>query len=622
MCAPAEVLPNDGSMIEVTGTARDPEGIRELRLAARAYPDTGAGAAQTQVFTYNPPYPTERTETARFVNLDLVPLDAEEIPCSGVARDAELQWSATATSGVPILRPYQWDYGVPYNNPSRSGNLPWQVMEDVFGWGEVHNCIGDTCWRTIRARVVYDDIKGLAKDAECFGMSVYSAVWGTHGTAIDDTLTHSGDYGFMSPGNFDWPLCEGNSTTQYCVQRSIERFHAAQFSDEVMNQTTGQYWSELWSAYGLTPFVQDQLPRIARDIAEGRYGVLGMTEEREAGSAGHAVVPWRVIGGRIYVYDPNREETSITPSTDYDNYDHYPYLDVNDTGFIFRWAGNLDRIWNGYLTYSSYDASARNDYDLPHGIDYLLLTFSSAEGELVVQDESGARTGVVEGATVVEIEGSTPIPILGAGEGLRVYVLPLGVDLEFTVHGNADGQYRWAAIAEDVTYAIWGKDIAPGVEDRIDLGLRGDRLGYSLRVRSPRLDDDLSIGIERPMGDGGREIELGSVDTDGPVDLEIYTDGGGDAVVIANRGLTDVSTSVTLRSTESDQLGEYEVQIGALEQVSLGPDWGHLGNGPGISRARAWPTVSPYVIGGLVGAVVVSGLLLGGAVVVALLRRR
>jgi hypothetical protein len=190
------------------------------------------------------------------------------------------------------------------------------------------------------------------------------------------------------------------------------------------------------------------------------------------------------------------------------------------------------------------------------------------------------------------------------------------------VEGTGVGEYRWAAIAENSTYGIWGRDITPGQQDTISLGLSEDRLGYSLRLRSPRLDDDLTIGVERPAGDGSREVELASIDTDGPVDLEVHTDEEGNSLVIANRSTTGVSTAATLRSTESDSLGEYDLEVGAFEELTVEPDWEHLGNAPRISRARAWPTVSPYVVGGLVGAVVVGGLLLGGAIMIWVIRKR
>jgi hypothetical protein len=618
-CSPTEVLPNDGTTIVVSGSAHDPEGIRELSLAARAYPDTSAAQTLTRVFTYNPPYQTERTETAQFTNVDLVGLDAAEIPCSGVARDAELQWSDPATDAVRVVRPYQWDYGIPYHNPSRPEGFDWQVMDDVFGWDEVHNCIGDTCWRTIRARIVSDDIDHLPEHGECFGMSAYSDVWAMHEQAVDDLIQeHVGTSGFMLPESYAWRLCEGRSSAEQCTRRSVERFHAAQFSDEVMDSATDQILPEF--VYGLGPWIDDYLPRLAEDLANGRYGVLGMTEERSMGSAGHAVVPWRMVGSRLYVYDPNREEASNTPFTDYENYEHYPYLEFSGSDFAFLFEAG--RIWNGYLTYTPYDTAARNDYDLPDGLEYLALIFSSSDGEIFAQDETGARTGVVEGETVVEIEGSTPIPLLTAGEGLRIYALPLGTSLDFHVEGTGVGEYRWAAIAENSTYGIWGRDITPGQQDTISLGLSEDRLGYSLRLRSPRLDDDLTIGVERPAGDGSREVELASIDTDGPVDLEVHTDEEGNSLVIANRSTTGVSTAATLRSTESDSLGEYDLEVGAFEELTVEPDWEHLGNAPRISRARAWPTVSPYVVGGLVGAVVVGGLLLGGAIMIWVIRKR
>jgi hypothetical protein len=631
-CSPSEVLPDDQSTIEVTATASDPEGIRELLVSLMLFPDASGDPSRNQAFTYLAPYPTQVTETARFNNLGIASVDAAEIPCMAVARDAEYQWSETAASRITVHRPYQWDYGLFYHNPSRADDLPMEVMNDVFGWGETHDCgpLGYVCWWTLEARVVYDDIKGLASNGECFGMSAYSDVWGVREIALPDTLTHDGEYGYMHPQSLGWLQCEGNSTTQECVRRSIERFHAAQFSDEVMNEAGPQYMSQFWSAYGLTPFVNDQIPRIASDLANGLFGVLCMTEERSTGSAGHAVVPWRLVQGptgwRIFVYDSNREGATAGHQTDYGNYDLYPYLDLNEMGFGFRWpvhAGDPQRIWNGYLAYVPFSQAARNDYSLPSGTNYILLIFSSAEAEVYAEDAQGAITGVVDGQQSVAIPGSTPILLPSLGETVHVVSLPLGQPYSFHVQGNAQGTYDWAAIAENSTYAVFDKSSGPAQADTITLETASERLGYSLRLQSQVPDDTFGIAIAHPFGEETREYELASVAFDGPADLEVYAGDQGNNLVIVNRGEGPVTVGLILRSTESNDPAGQVVGLAAGEQVTIVPEWSNLGQVPlRLTRARIAPQIPPLVVGVALGVLGVAVVVVTVFVIVRVARRR
>jgi len=629
-CSPSEVFPNDNATLAVTVTASDPEGIREITVGVgngfgspSSYPDYG------DEYTIDPPYPTSFTHTFTFPNLDIPnptgdpligPLDATKIVAQAQAQDAEYLFSDIETFEITVVRPYQWDYGLQYPNPSRD-QLPWEVMDDVFGSDETHNCgpRGETCWRTSRAKSVYRDIKDLARPGECVGMSAYSVIhfnpFGTdEGIPIPDTYTHIGRDHFLRPESY---VVMTAGWGQDSVQRNIERFHAAQFSDEVIGVMMPQVRKQMFSAYGITPFIEEQLPRLLDDLEEGKPGILCMTRTKVGGGGafeGHAVVPWYVedtaLGWRIYVYDPNRNHASTTPSTDYSNREHYPYIDVYGTGWEFVWANN-GPIWDGYLSYVPFDTALKNDYDLPTGKEFLVIVFASAEAESYAEDDDGEITGVVDGEIVVNIDNSTPIFLPTLSADTQLYGLPLGKPYDFHVTGKATGEYNWSVVGENSFYSIDSKLSAEGMEDVVSMVKDEDYARYSLRILSGAADDNFGVGIEHNFGNATREYGLENTTASDSGDMEVYVENGGDTLVIVNHGDDPISTEIVLRSTESDTHARESLSLAPKERVRVTDNWENLGEAPlQVSREKIdRGALEPYfyVIIGLLGAAIVIG---------------
>ena len=390
---PLDVWPEDGKTIAITVTASDPEGIRFLKVGMEngfvspdTWPDHG------EIIEYSPPYPTEKTETFTFSNIDVPhrissPLSHSytEIICYAHCQDSEYLWSDIKTVEIPVVRPYQWDYGLPYLNPSRS-TLPWQRMYDIFGKNEC-NWGSDNKWHTNRARVTYygygdikTGVKHLCDGGECVGMCCYSLVYAAYERELPNHFTHKGEDDFMRPWS-DTPFANAEN----CVQRSIERFQGAQFSDSALETRVPQYRDARDQRYPGGDFCDHIVPKIQDDIETGIQGYIMVSESRSWSSSGHAVVPWYVeeheLSYRIYVYDPNRptaswfNESNPTHAgydfNDYDDSNLYPYLTVSTTLISFEFEPG--DYWNGLIAYIPFNIGIKDDYRLPHGWRYFCV---------------------------------------------------------------------------------------------------------------------------------------------------------------------------------------------------------------------------------------------------------
>jgi len=611
-CAPQEVFPNDGTELEVTVTASDPEGIQKLKVGVGAGFGSPDSYPQFGTIVAIDPVQTNVTRIVKFNNLHIpVPTgdplitaaDAKQIIIAAQSQDAEQIWSETASMRIKVTRPYQWDYGVPYHNPSRD-QLPWQVMEDTFGWDETHNCgpSGDVCWRTAYARMVYRDVKDLARDGECFGMSAYSVIhakpFGTEqGISMDDAFTHAGRDHFLRPEAY---VDMTRGWGQDSVQRSIERFHAAQFSDQVLDVLVTQYMDQYMDQH-IGSFIDEQLPRLRDDLERGKPGLLCLTRDMGLGTAGHCVVPWYIRempnGWRIYVYDPNREGASRVPYGDYENYDHYPYIHVQKRasqythGQRFSFYFSSSDHWRGFLTYVPFDAGLKNDYDEPDGLEWFVILFASTDAEAYVEDASGNKTGVIDGKLIVNIRDSAPIFLPNLPPGRQLYCLPQKDMYKIHVQGKSSGEYNCWIKGKDSFCSISDKSCIRGKEDVISFEKLKDRAGYSLHLRSDAGDIDFDIVNSLKFGNVTREYELESIVLASSGDIHLYVDEKDKNLVALNDTSSLTNADLILRSTESDTHAKETIALTPREQVKIIGNWKDLGKTSlRIEKERLEPT--------------------------------
>lgn len=601
-CDTSEVFPNDGTPLRVTVTANDPEGIKWIRFGVElGYDDPSRHPDFGREYRYDPPR-TSVSLTEVFTNLNIPRIRPEErdtIIVKAWARDAENVDSEVASFVIKIIRPYQWDYGLPYENKNDNW-LGWGRMVDVFGRGELRGPGGLDWWWTCVARFWKPIFARMAVNGECFGFCMYSNWHSKYQVPVPDTLTHSGD---------DLPRCVVYDEHPWVnegdyVRRSIERWQGAQISQEILYIYIDQISYEFNKGQGkFRSFVNDQIPRIRRNIERGVPGVILMAEYRGISEGvmecvgAHAVVPWYVKEMspgvyRIYVYDCNREFTSTTPYTDYDNFDYYPYIDVSENSFIWYQvkmretlpSGDLGRVtetegWNDFIWYISYEEAAHSDYDL---IDSGLV----ATAVLII-----ATVGPAAVVTAVTITELLPIPIpIPMGQGIQAFGFPLGEPAEVKFVGEDEGEYSWAGMAGDFYFGLANKTTSKGAEEFLSFVPREDAAGCSIRFKSAVADDSFSLGLLHGHQDDAREYLLDNISISDDGYMEVYVTKDLNNLVIANYGDDPISMEVVLRDSDCNTQAKEKITVAPKEQVSLTDDWQNLGKASlRISRAKAEP---------------------------------
>ena len=575
-CEPGEVMPEDGSEIEITVIAEDSEGLKELVIGLEAavwnpilYPD------HSEVFIFSEPYPKSFTTTVRLNNVN-VPgytdpqINATKVRCSAFARDVEELYSVVSDN-VSVVRPYQWEYGLNYANPH--GGLSWQRYEDTFGHGELWGPGSLEWWKTAVARFWWPIYRIMAQQGECFGMSMYSLWHHEHGIPVPDSLNeHVGD---EMP-----PYLPGYNEQEY-AKRTIERWQGAQISQEILSKYIDQVGDQLGASKAIRPFLAGPFQRLIEDLEAGEPGILYMAEYRGMSDGitecvgAHAVVPWLVVETapnvwRIYVYDSNRPYVSSAYSTDYDNFDHYPYVEVTEDGYT--WNMGVNETWNDYIWYVSYDSVKRNDYDLMDGwlVAATVLLMIVVVGTVLA----------IAGGVLVTIQALLPIPLplpMGA-PGAQGIALPLGQDYDVEIRGQVDAEYSWAMAADHSTYAIENKTCTNGSIDGLGLELDPDYTGYSMRFDPGVADDDFGMGMSHRVGVEEREYLMENVSLGDEGDMQTYVTEDGDSLVIANHGSDPIDLRVLFRSNRSNgEVGD-DVTVPAGKQVKITVDWDDLAN--------------------------------------------
>jgi hypothetical protein len=573
------VFPNDGQNFTVTATVDDPEGIRSLVVGAggghmEAYqPDFG------NTFEYSAPYPTHVVETITVTN-DQIPmpslnplvdaLNASEIVCQAQAQDAEGIYSSSVRTEIECIRPYQWDYGLPFAN-SAAGDLGWGRMSDTFGRAELRGPGSQDWWWTVVARFwkpIYD-LMGSA--GQCYGFSAYS-LWHHHyGEEVPDDL--------VLGGLEDIPVDPSGDENTY-NQRAIERYQGSQISQEILSQFVDQIGQEL-DDEDTRAFYGNEFQDLVRDVRADNPGVLYIAQYRGTEDGimecigAHAVVPWFVQEvaedeWRVYVYDSNRDHASDHFDTDYDNFEHYPYVTVREDS----WSYNFEyinetvgyEVWDQYIWYLPYERTSYSDYDLMDG--WLVA------GTIVL---SIVIIGTVLALLPVLLSIPIPIPMAdhGGHGGIQAAAYPADEEVELRINSTGDEGYSWLMMGGHSCYGILNKSAA-GEGDRLLVDPEGDHHGWALRLNETSADGDFIMGMQHLIGNDNRSYMLEDISLNSGGDLEVCAVDEGDGLRIRNYGPGSISCRVVLAADGSNSTGQADLVLAAGEQALVSADWGDL----------------------------------------------
>jgi len=393
--------------------------------------------------------------------------------------------------------PYQWDWGFPFHNPS-GYDLSWGDYERAFGTDAVYSWLccdfnlvcRRRCHRVLAELLYNYYVRTMARPGACWGVSVASLKY------------YSGDYA-LGPEEAVRHLWF-NLAPENDLTRRIKALHISQLSAEVIDY--------LLDHLADTPAeVADQ---IIADLDGGRPGVVSLQNISEGMDlldlSGHALVPvhYEEVSSeetRIYVYDSNREELSMSRENgnpaEYaaiTSWDSVPYITVNrhapetwefEMADGSRWAAD-DRFnitvrlgdselvvpFSGFY-YFPRSIAVRSSYSLPVSARGIFMILSgAADGEL--QDAKGSRLGFDHaGVLHMEIAGGMPVTPMG-GASFRAAEAYLAPVEDYTVHvyGREAGEYTWQSHGEWASFAVKDARTTAGIHDTLRVGAGNDYL--------------------------------------------------------------------------------------------------------------------------------------------------
>ncbi|MBN1676922.1 MAG: DNRLRE domain-containing protein [Candidatus Thermoplasmatota archaeon] len=623
--SPTVTLPEDNTVIEVTVEASDAEGLKSVVVGVEnGLYDPGSYPDHSESVNFAEPYPTTYTWTVAFTNkhvpnILLDPLNATGIMVGARVMDAEML-SATAADYIDVVRPYQWDYGIPYTNPGNN-HLGWQRMEDAFGHGELWGPGGQDWWHTAVAKFWKPIFSMMASNGECFGMSLYSLWHYYNDVAVPDSLTeHIGDE--------EAPYLPGYEEWRY-AKRTIEMWQGAQISQELLSKYISQVEDELRASRAISPFMAGPFQNMLTDLAAGRPGIVYVAEYRGLDEGitecvgAHAMVPYfarEIDDGlwQVYVYDSNRETASTCFCSDVENFEHYPYILISEDGYA--WAQLLDsstspvttESWNDFIWYISYEDAMKQDYDL---IDGWLVAAT-----VILMIVVTAITLATVAPVLITISHLLPIPLplpMGTDSTAQSIALPAGGDYTVNFTGQVEGEYSWAMASGYSNFAIQNRSCGNGSQDVLLLGLGPERTDYGLRFRGDLPDDDFMIGIMHKVGSEHREYSLLNVSMGAGGDLETYASSDGDSLVLANHGDSDVTMRVLFRSSREVGQASQDITVEPGMKVTITADWDDL--------TQPLEVTTEDMDGSrmlLYGVVIISAVIMVAAIILTALSRR
>ncbi len=598
------LLPMDGQRIDITATATDPDGIDFMTITCDTTPID---------FSYDPPQ-TEVEETITFYNgVDV--LDDCSAPCtlrySVRAYDIEDRSTRVEGEDIEVGAPWQWYWGLPFANWGCDENhtWSWNMMESIFGdevwWNEEYG------WRKPHADYLFQNkVRTGGRGGQCYGMCALSLELAStssdiYANMIQPTAVSIDD---LERENWDntWPYYYARQAGQYSFHRLLLK--SAQYL--LQPERSGS---------GLHPFIDDILDQIIDDLNAGTPGIISIFE----GSHGHAVVPWRVVplGGdmyNVYIYDPNHNYTSTHDSTDYTNFNQYPYIVFGEDGWArdgwwsYQW--NSSSTWNENIYYTPYDTAIGNpssknyigtypttvgitDQKLPDPLQTLM--YGSGDASFYAEDPSGRKTGYVAGELISEIPYSAPLFESDGDEGtIDMFMIPSNIT--FTVHMEStiesegvEGMYSMMIWHNTSFYAVENVTNTKDTEDEVTFSPRSSSDGptdYSLRFRRGdvtklRASDpmDYSIHFAKEYYNSpfvGREYIFTSGQNDEGAEVELYVSTDHDDLVVETYDLP-FDFTVTTKSTESleddpqiDYIPESEgdFSMDSNEKMAITPD--------------------------------------------------
>ncbi len=490
-------IKNDGQQAVLHVHAEDSDGLQSVvvKLGGETYSENPQGAA-----TFD--------KTYTWVNDASVHTD--RFSYAVTVRDREGRESSESSGESLPIR--DWDdlplyaNALTFVNTGLGSSIPYTpYMNNIFSYGETHDCIGSHCWRTLKSLAVYDwGVEDVARGGFCWGMSATTVALGR---------------GVLSPSKLQSGAAHGGELDMSAAltKEYVLTMHGSQISDEVFEKTVEYAVHHRHDARWTLWRIIDSLRSAG---VNGKYGILAIMDGSmyDTDTAAHAVVPWMVrkisdSEWRVYLYDPNRTKGPRTIQNmhtlpDFDDFEAFPYLVINrDTKrWEYRWSGS--ERWNGDMYFVPYarvkgdsgqfnkiDEAHHlyvNDHDMPgldsiwHGtFGYIAIGTSDGDVDLSVETSGGRAVSTkVVPIKLADVDNKTH----------ELYLLKQGTSYDIEIKGLHRGDYNLTIMGLHTTTVIGNKAIEAGKVDTLQLIPDANALDrFKLRLKAGVADTAFDI---------------------------------------------------------------------------------------------------------------------------------
>jgi len=303
------------------------------------------------------------------------------------------------------------------------------------------------------------------------------------------------------------------------LENLIDSKHGAITSWEVIKPFLN--WLKFYLKGGSN--ANDVLDQVKQSVASGNLGSIVMTSES---LSAHTVVATNVRDygdyARIYIYDNNHEEFSkMYP----DSEDNYTYIIINKSTNSWYYPMSDAFRDEPYTIFFLPYAVANGDLTLPGSQDFLIkggslelagiLDFLWGSASSYVEDDTGNRTGRVDGELLFEIPDAVAIPSWGGvnDTNWEFYILPIR---DYTVHinGTGPGTYNTAMFLAPSLVLLEDVETDPDTTDTITVRFENAELATKSITPIPTVSFETSADYKNySVTFGERFVVSGTVRT-------------------------------------------------------------------------------------------------------------
>jgi len=282
----------------------------------------------------------------------------------------------------------------------------------------------------------------------------------------------------------------GNDIGTKPVLRAILSFQLSQYGTAAQKAMSDAKDNNLESPAEILDTLSKALPNRGQQMGAMHVLVVGYEIHTKLPLGGtkksehyHAVVPYKILDNRIYVYDNNHPDETGDREKGHQNRAYSQYIEIDRAANTWKYNISGSTYWPAQSATISYIGllsldNLYSDGQLPKprpvgtGGNEAVIS-STGSGDLLLTDSEGRSTGFEQGWLVEEIPGVRPIYTCNAspedpGETWRqAYYTAGDTELSATIQGREDGSYSVTRFGPEYFATISDVTIGQGETDEL-----------------------------------------------------------------------------------------------------------------------------------------------------------